>query len=73
MTRSRLPDMCECVWTRPHDEKMTAPPCLPYRVEPDEHDSLKAWYFCADCGRRWPCWWNRISVGWPEDWEDEAA
>ena len=72
-SRSRLPDLCQCVWTRDHDAMMAAEPCLPYRVEPDAHDSLKAFYSCTDCGRRWPVWWNRAAAGWPEGWEDEAA
>ena len=65
MTRSRLPDLCQCVWKLDHDATMAAEPCLPHRVVADEHDSLKASYRCPDCLRSWTVWWDRRSAGWP--------
>jgi hypothetical protein len=64
-SRSRLPDLCQCVLTRGGETIMTAEPCLPYLVGQDVGDSLQAHYRCSDCGRRWRVWWDRRAAGWP--------
>ena len=65
MTRSQLPDLCQCTFALEHDAMMAAAPCLPLQVVPDINDSLKALYRCPDCLRSWTVWWDRRSAGWP--------
>ena len=65
VTRSQLPDLCQCTFAIPPDALVAAEPCLPFQVTADVCDSLRALYRCGDCLRSWTVWWDRRSAGWP--------
>jgi hypothetical protein len=65
VSRSQLPDLCQCVLAVGAEAIRTAEPCLPLQVSTDICDSLRALYRCPDCLRSWTVWWDRRSAGWP--------
>ena len=59
MSRSSLPDRCECSY---EEGLPAAVPCL---VTYTGSDSLRADYRCTRCGRQWWTGWRATSCGWP--------